>query len=188
MTYDFFAAEQDKIDILNFIFAETDLRIFDHSSPLGQKVNEYKSTDEVTAKFDLQAGGKFAITFKMWSPTFKAELIFEKVDLNPKHCKGHTFRYCTQGWGLIQLYFGGIENNHLSPSHIGHFNQKGALKWEGINLSNGKVNNWDWPEIEKTSRKLKYQIHNKLVVKKIGARGVLKAAEALQREGFLLGV
>ena len=197
MTYDFFAGETDKIEVLNFIFAETDLRIFDLSSPYGQKISEYKSPDEISSKLDLKARDKTAISFQMWSPGFKAEPIFERVDLNPRYCDGHTFRYTTQGWGLIQLSFGGtqaVEYVNISPykylalSHIGHFNQKGALRWEDINLINGKVNKWDWAEIEKTSRKLKYHIHNKLAVKKMGSRGILKGAEALQNEGFKLGV
>lgn len=187
MTYDFFAAETDKIDLLNFIFEETDLQIFELSSPYGQNINEYKSVNEITTKFDLQTGGKFALTFQMWSPRFKSEPVFRKVDLNPRYCQGHTFRYTTEGWGLIQLYFGGIENNILSLSHIGHFNQKGALDRETTNLSNGKVSNWDWPEIEKTSRKLKYQIHSKFSVKKIGPNGVLKGAEILESQGVILG-
>lgn len=192
MTYDFFAAKADKIDVLNFIFEETDLQIFDLSSPYGQKVSEYKSIGEIAAKFNLHEE-TFGLTFQMWSPGFKVEPIFEKVDLNSKKCQGHTFRYSTVGWGLIQLYFGGADTSfnlkYLHRSHIGHFNQKGALARHNLpsNSYMGDANKWNWPEIEKTSRKLKYQIHNKLAVKKMGSNGVLKGAEILEGQGFALG-
>lgn len=189
MTYNFFADEADKIEILNFIFNETDLQIFDLGSDYGQKINRYENIDTITSKFNLTE--EISITFELWSPRFKAAPNFRRVELNPKYCKGHTFRYATEGWGMIQLYFGGLKQTRfdgllqtrLYKSHIGHFNQNGASKWEGINIDNGKVNQWDWKEIEKTSSQLKYHLHNKLAVKKLGSFGILKGAENLEKVG-----
>ena len=84
------------------------------------------------------------------------------------------------------MYFGGLKNNELNQSHIGHFNEKGALKWEDTNTVNGLVSLWDWTEIQTTSRKLKYQIHNKLATRKIGSFGVLSGAGRLEKEGVKL--
>jgi hypothetical protein len=184
MTYNFFANKTDKLEILDFIFNETDLRIYDLSSTYGQEVCEYKTVDEIATKFDLDNGNKFAATFQLWTPRHKGNLIFRKIDLDPKHCNGHTLRYATEGWGLIQLYFGGLKNNELNQSHIGHFNEKGALKWEETNKVNGLVSTWDWTEIQNTSRKLKYQIHNKLAISKFEGVGVLHGASNLEKQGI----
>jgi len=184
MTYDFFADEADKIEILNFIFRETDLQIFDLGSPYGQEISEYKTVDEIVSKFDLRNGDKFAITFILWTPRFGGDLIFRKVDLDPKHCKGHTFRYATEGWGLIQLYFGGVKNNELYRSHIGHQSQKRAMTWESNNGGLGSVSKWDWSEVEKVARGLKYQIHNKMTKRKIESIGVLVGADKLEEQGI----
>ena len=97
-----------------------------------------------------------------------------------------TFRYPTGGWGLIQLYFGGLKNNELNQSHIGHFNEVGALKNEGSTTFNGKVSSWDWTEIQATSRKLKYQIHNKFATRKIRSLEVLSGADKLEKVGAVL--
>jgi hypothetical protein len=183
MTYDFFADKNDKIEILEFIFRETDLKIFDHASPYGQEISEYKNVAEITSKFDLVQGDKFAVTFQLWAPRHKGDILFRRVELDPKRCKGHSFRYSTDGWGLIQLYFGGQKNNELNQSHIGHFNEKGATKHEDLNTFNGKVSNWDWTEIQLTSRKLKHFIHNKLAVRKVGSFGVLAGADRLTKQG-----
>ena len=181
MTYDFFADKADKIEILEFIFKDTDLQVYDLGSQYGQEIRQYKTSNEIYTKFDLEID-EFGTTFQLWTPRHKGKPIFRKVDLDPKRCNGHTFRYATEGWGLIQLYFGGLKNNELKHSHIGHFNEKGALKWE----ENGLVSSWDWTEIQATSRKLKYQIHNKLATRKIGSFGVLSGADKLETQGIKL--
>ena len=139
MTYDFFANKEDKIDVLEFIFKETDLRVYDLSSHYGQEICEYKTVEEILAKHDLDYGAKFATTFQLWTPRHKGKPIFNRINLDPQRCGGYTFRYSTEGWGLIQLYFGGIKNNELNQSHIGHFEEKGALKCESTNTKNGLV-------------------------------------------------
>jgi hypothetical protein len=184
MSYDFFADKADKLEFLDFIFKNTDLHVYDSSSPYGQEICQYKTIDEISSKFDLDNGDKFALTFQLWSPRHKGKPLFRKIELDPKRCNGHTFRYSTDGWGLIQLYFGGLKNNKLNQSHIGHFNEKEALKWEDINKVNGLVNLWDWTEIQTTSRKLKYHIHSKLSIKKIGSFGVLKGADKFELNTF----
>ena len=183
MNYDFFADKEDKLQILEYIFSKTDLQVYDLGSSYGQEICNYKSVEDISAKFDLTYGDKFAVTFQLWTPRHKGQPIFRKIDLDPKRCNGHTFRYSTDGWGLIQLYFGGLKNNELNQSHIGHFNEAGALKNESSTKFNGKVNSWDWKEIQISSRKLKYKIHNKLATKNIGNLGVLLGADKLEREG-----
>lgn len=186
MNYNFYANKTDKLDVLDFIFNNTDLHIYDKDSSYGQEIYQYKTVDEISSKFNLDNGDKFANTFQLWSPRHKGKPLFRKVELDPKHCNGHTFRYSTEGWGLIQLYFGGLKNNELHQSHIGHFNEKGALKWEDINNVNGLVSLWDWREIQSTSRKLKYQISNKLATRNIGSLGVLTGADSLEKQGIKL--
>ena len=184
MTYDFFADKNDKLEIFNFILNKTDLIIYDSYSSYEQDISQYQSVDEISSKFDLINGDKFAVTFQLWSPRHKAKPIFEKIELNPKYCDGHSFRYSTIGWGLIQLFFGGIENNELHRSHIGHFNEKGAFARQDTSERNGKVSDWDWKEIQVTSRQLKYQIHNKFAVRKLGSFGILKGADILEKQGI----
>jgi hypothetical protein len=138
MNYNFFADKEDKIKVLEFIFNETDLKIFDSYSAYEQKICEYKNVQEITSKFDLANGGEFAVTFLLWSPRHKGKVLFRKIELNPKY-SSYSFRYATNGWGLIQLYFGGLENNQLRQSHIGHFTEKRALA-ERISAINGNAN------------------------------------------------
>jgi hypothetical protein len=186
MRYDFYADQTDKLTILDFIFNETDLQVFDLSSPYGQNISQYKSSNEIATKFDLVNGDKFATTFQLWTPRHKGEPVFRRIDLDPKRCNGHTFRYSTDGWGMIQLYFGGIKNNMLSQSHIGHFSEKDAAKWQEISKFNGSIKGWDWREVQATSKKLKQYIHSKLAVTKLGSIDILPGAGKLQEQGIEL--
>jgi hypothetical protein len=185
MNYDFFADKSDKLKVLDYIFKNTDLQVYDLGSSYEQEICQYKNVAEISSKFDLEID-EFGTTFQLWTPRHGGEPIFRKVDLDPKRCNGYTFRYSTDGWGLIQLYFGGLKNNELRHSHIGHFSEKRALIWENTNESIGLVSSWDWAEIQVTSRKLKYQIHNKLSTRKIGSFGVLSGANQLERQGIKL--
>ena len=186
MNYDFFASATDKENILDFIFNETELRIFDLYSSYGQEITEYKSKQEIISKFNIDTENHLPATFNLWSEQFGGKILFKKIDLNPKSCNGHTFRYSTEGWGLVQLYFEGVKENILSHSHLGHFNQKGALKWENIQNHKGKVDAWDWKVIEQGSEKLKYHIHKKLAVRKVGSFGILPGADTLEKAGIKL--
>jgi hypothetical protein len=186
MTYDFYADKTDKLSLLDFIFNQTDLQVFDLASPYGLEICQYKSSEEISAKFDLVNGDNFAVTFQLWTPRHKGELVFKKVDLDPKRCNGHTFRYSTDGWGMIQLYLGGVKNNILYQSHIGHFSEKEAAKCEGTNKFNGSVNVWDWKEVQATSKKLKQYIHSNLAEKRSGSIDILLGASKLQEQGIEL--
>lgn len=181
MIYDFSADKGDKLDILTFIFEETDLCVYDSYSEPDHEICKYKSVDEISSKFDLTNGGDSAVTFQLWSPRHKGSHKFRKFSLNPDVCNGHTFRYATEGFGLIQLYFGGLRDNELHKSHIGHFNEKGALK---INPQDAKC--CDWKEIQITSRKLKSYIRNRLSIKKMKGMDILKGANILEQQGVEL--
>lgn len=184
MNYNFYASKNDKIEILEFILNDMDLCLYDLGSVYGQEICKYKIVDEITSKFDLENGRDFALTFQLWSPRHGGKPIFRKIDLNPNYCEGHTFRYSTEGWGLIQLYFGGLENHQLSKSNIGHLTEKRAFIKESTNSVNGKVSVWDWKEIHVTSRKIKYQIHNKMEVRQIGSSAILQGADKLEKNGI----
>lgn len=182
MNYDFFADSTDKIQLLDFVFSETDLQVFDLYSDFDRKVSQYRSSNEVTEKFDLENGGQSSMVFQLWSPRFGGGFSFRRIELNPNFCNGHTCRYRTEGWGLIQLHLGERNQNRLHYSHIGHFEEKGALKWEEVQKDKGAVGQWNWTEIKATSGKLRRQVE-KMAVNKIGSYRVMRGASELRENG-----
>jgi hypothetical protein len=74
----------------------------------------------------------------------------------------------------------------LSQSHIGHFGEKDAAKWQETSKFNGSIQGWDWREVQATSKKLKQYIHSKLAVTKLGSIDILPGAGKLQEQGIEL--
>jgi hypothetical protein len=91
MIYNFFADKIDKLQILEYIFQDTDLQIYDANSLYGQEICIYNSVEEISSKFDLVNGDKFALTFQLWTPRHNGKPIFRKIELDPKRCSGLQF-------------------------------------------------------------------------------------------------
>lgn len=91
--------------------------------------------------------------------------------------KEHSFRYRVSGWGLIQLYLGGMNENEktLIHSYTNHNSEKRAIKWQETSPEMGRADKWDWQEVNKVSRNLNSYIR-KLSVSKIGSRPILENA------------
>jgi len=102
MTYDFFAGEKDKIALLTYVFENTDLQVFDLYSYYGTEITEYRTVADIVSRFNLKSD---SIYLQLWSPQFKGKIDFRSVELDPKRCKGHTFRYATGGWGLFSSIY-----------------------------------------------------------------------------------
>jgi hypothetical protein len=177
MTYDFYANENDIAKILDYIFSETDLILYELASKYGNEIKFYRETAEVLKNNSFSFSSELSKEFQLWTPRFNGDLVIQKIELNPKYCKGHSFRYSTEGWGLIQLYFGVRKNDKLPLSHLGHQSEKRALLWQDTNKNLGEVNKWNWKEVESTAKKIKYHIHNKMAVRKINSYGVLQGAD-----------
>lgn len=167
MQTDFYGIKEDKKLILDFIFSETNYQVFDDYSNFGEELKRYLSTDEIFGKFDLENGKQYEVTFGLWNSLDGTQNILKRIELNPKYCDGHTFRYSSLGWGVQRLYFGGIQNGFLNPSEFIGFNEKGAISKDQINPVNKReAHTLDWKLIRSDQRKLKNYIEKKLGVEK----------------------
>ena len=179
MNFDFYSDREDAMKILEFAFCEMDLVLFDLYSDYGQKVGRYETVADVEVRLKKDTPLPYS-HFQVWSPRHRGAPRFERVKLDPKRCEGHTFRYSTLGWGMIQLYFDYPRKTGLSPSHIGHLEERGAYSRAGVD-HRAEVAEWDWTEIRRTSGKLRYQIQRRLAVEKVSdldTRNILPGAHS----------
>lgn len=186
MDYFFYASKSDKINILKFLFKETEVRVYDFFSEYEKKICEYKSISKIVNKFDLENGNRFAVSFHLWASHHKGFVFKKKVILNPRLNNGFTYRYVSDGWGLIKLFFGGIEKDHLNVSTLGHLSKADALLWESTNTFTGRVSQWNWQQIRSTMSHIKKKIHNEMAVKRVGKIDILAGAAALEKNGIQL--
>ncbi|MEM6256268.1 MAG: hypothetical protein AAF821_25420 [Cyanobacteria bacterium P01_D01_bin.156] len=185
---EFYAIRDDILNVLDFIYAETDCHVFEKSSEFGQELREFTSTKQLAEVFNLglcHGKQKYSALLQLYTPSASDNFVIQKIALNPKYCSGHTFRYEASGWGLIQLYLGGISERGIHHSHTNHNSEKRAQKWESIYFDQlGSVDTWNWKQLSKVSRKIRYHIRNRLAVGKWGSRPILHSAQKLiDKEG-----
>ncbi len=139
---DFYATRKDQINLLDFIFSKTNFRVFQSYSDYDKELVEYKSTQEIDQKYNLgydKFGNGLHCTFQLWSPTIMEELEVRKISLN--NDTGYMFRYRMEGFALVQLYLGGVNENIITKSHIGSNSESRARTWgytAGVNWENHK--------------------------------------------------
>ncbi len=179
---DFFAARDDQIAIVEFIWAETDFRIFETASEFGEELKEFRSVKDLDAVARVGVSNRGDGTvhhLQLWSPSVMKDLEIERIKLDPSACQGHTFRFDIRGWALVQLYLGGTREQVLTKSHIGHNTETRARNW-------GHNDGVDWDALSKLSARLRYNVGRRLPVAKAPGRPVLPAAYELVERGYLL--
>lgn len=179
---DFFAARTDHQALIDFLFENTDARVFESYSEYSQELREFRSFDELAACYPVgvdEHGHGAAVLLQLWSPSVMTQLEIRRITLDPGHCQGHTFRYCIEGWGLIQLYLGGIHERIITKSHFGYNSEKRARAW-------GHAEEVDWTALAKLSHRIQYHIRRRLAVARVPGRPVLREALELARGGYVL--
>ena len=179
---DFFAVRQDLQDVIDFLYSETDFRIFELYSAFGQDLREFKAFAELDAAFDIggdKHGHGCSVLLSLWSPAVMKNPHIKRVKLDPKRCDGFTFRYTTGGWGAVQLYLGGLHGKIVTKSHFGHGTERGTR-------SLGYRSGVDWKALGKLSNRVRYHISKRLAVAKVPGRPVLPAAYKLHLSGHEL--
>lgn len=173
---DFFSVKEDQVNLLNYIFANTHFSVFESSSDFDKNLRHFKTTEELMENCKLgldNFGYGTSVTLQLWQKNIDKESFIKKIDLNKS--TGHSFRYSLQGFGLIQLYFGGIYKNMITSSHFGSFEEKGALK-HGFN------GNLDWMLLKKEFNIIANYIKRDSKIK-AGSMIVMKKAHALGKSG-----
>jgi hypothetical protein len=178
----FFATRSDLQQVFSFIFLETDFRVFESYSDFGRELREFPSFESLASSFQVGQdahGNGTAVLLQMWSPTVCAQPEIIRITLDPKKCDGHTFRHRVSGYGLVQLYLGGLYERVVTHTHYGHCNERGAARW-------GDVSNIDWKALAKISGRFQRHLGRKLAVAKVPGYAVLPGAYEKFKEGFEL--
>lgn len=175
MNYKFYAYQKDFAEVFRFIFEELGLSVFQSYSEYGQPLKEYRTVEEAISEIAELPKTQFVL----WKKDFGFDYIISKLELNPKYCNGHTFRYRIDGWGLIHFHANELKADKLEASLISHNSEKRAQAWESTKPELGRADNLDWDVINSTSRKLKNFISKKLSKGKRDGTDVLPNAKEL---------
>jgi hypothetical protein len=124
----FFATRPDYERVFAFIYGDTDFRVFESYSEFGQQLREYTSFAALANAYDVGNdlhGNGTAALLQLWSPAVMAKPAIERIKLIPHKCNGFTFRYRITGFGLVQLYLGGVHEQVVTKTHYGQAVDRG---------------------------------------------------------------
>ncbi len=186
---DFYATDGDHELLLDYIFDESLVEVYELSSDFDKPLKQFHSTGEVMKEFDrtYTNGNKWSsLHLQLYvlgsSHKFKPTKVFYKNE----NCDKETFKYKAEGYGLIQLYLSVPDKGLLSNSHTNHNTKKRAETWARTEIEIEEVAAWDFDVITKYSSKLNRYIR-KLSVGKITSRPVLSNAYKLWNNGADFG-
>ena len=175
---DFFATRADMIDLLRFLYTETDCVVFESYSAYDAELRRFSSVELLDAAYPIGSdphGHGYAIPLQLWSPSVARPPHIKRISLS---LPGHSFRYCVESAGLIQLYLGGICGDYISQSHFGHWNEAGAKQRCIL-----PATDVDWPSLRSLSARIQRHIKRHLATAKYQARYVLTHAYNALRHG-----
>ena len=153
--------------------------LYEHSSQFDCEVRAFTSVDDVKA---LLRSDEESYHFELYSPEMGGSVQFRRITLNPDAVPGKSFRYATEGWGLIQFYVHQARNGKLRPCHTNHFTEMGAGKWAPARTEVPPVDEWNWRHVTSMSSRLNRHIRS-LAVAKHGSRPILAGAHAALSSG-----
>jgi hypothetical protein len=170
---DFYALESDQHDLLAFLYAETDITVFELASEYDCEARQFKSLSELGKAFTL--GQHPAVHFQLWSPSVMAAPIIRRIDLKVPN---HSYRYAVEGLGLIQLYLDGQQDESIYHTHYGHWNEAGARARSAYS-----PNTCDWKALAKLSGRIQRHIRSRLSVATLFGRPILSQAFSAVQHG-----
>ncbi|TXK59749.1 hypothetical protein [Alkalisalibacterium limincola] len=166
---DFFAVDRDFYEVMNFVFSETDLIVYEAYSRFDMEIRRFTSVTELEAAAEDRRAGGFLL--RAWSPAVTSTPIFETFKLKPEV---GSHRTTVGGPGLVQFQQGHVERGHLHFSTFSHWNEAGALQ-RGLPGAE-EVN---WKAMRKLSGRIHRHLRNKLAVASIRSASVLEHAYAV---------
>lgn len=175
----FYAYGDDHRVVIDYVLS-LPCDLYDMSPPPNTPIAPFKSISEIEHRFNIKdwsLGSHPNLVFQIYSHDAGGKIVEKKLVAED----GATFSCKGEGWGLIQLYLGGIFREKLRESHTNHNTQKRATKWEQNYPELGDVNDWDFSAVTSLSRKLNRFIR-KVAVRKTGSRVVMDSASRFAPE------
>jgi hypothetical protein len=174
----FYATPDDVASIMDAVLGEC--RVFESYSVPDESLREFSSVSDIRdalVSYERQGFG-----LMLYAPSMKGAFVIERIHLKPGAIKGKSWREKISGWGLIQVAFGGVRGATLKPSLTNHNSERRARAWSNTVPALPPVDDWDFKEVTRISRRINRHIAGQ-AVRKQGARHVLHGADRLVAAG-----
>ena len=176
----FFAGRGDLLELLRFVYDETDCQVREAYSAPDCESRIFPSLESV-AKLSELGSWPEGPPLALWSPQVGALPVVRRIDFKPGAIPGHTHRFVVEGCSLVTLQCGGVGKGMLHVSHLGWWTEVSARAKANPKLGADRV---DWRALASLGRRLRYQVERRLAVGIAGRRAVLRDALAISQSGL----
>ena len=140
-------------ELVDAVFSGGEVRVLTPYSEIGASIREFSNAEEATAhirqELDQTRSAQLAVFYVGSGPSVQ----IERLRIKPKGSDTVTFRYRAQGWGLIYADFMELDTGSLEAG-IRVNSEKRAATWSETIPELGHPDDWDWPLVEKHTRRL----------------------------------
>lgn len=171
---DYFALDEDFYDLMQFVFEETSMVVYEAYSRIDSSIRKVSSVAGLREMETERAAGGFLL--RGWFPDAQETVTFRRIRLNPDV---GSHRTCLEGASVLQFSQGPIDRGHLKCSSISHWNEAGALQ-RGV----PDAHHVNWPVLRRNSGRITRHLRNKLAVAKVHSAVVLPHAYAAVSKGL----
>jgi len=171
---DYFALDEDFYDLMQFVFSETSMVVYEAYSRIDSDIRRVASVTALREMADERAAGGFLL--RGWFPDVQETVNFRRFKLNPDI---GSHRTSLEGASVMQFSQGAIDRGYLKCSSFSHWNEAAALQRDLPDAH--QVN---WPILRRHSGRILRQLRNKLALAKVQSAAVLPHAYAALGTGL----
>ncbi len=183
-----FGTEIDNKNILSDVLLMPEIQIFELSSPMGENIRTFDTTEQIIAEFQKpyeNGEDRRALNLNFWVIGSGPKPTIERVSLNPESCNGHTWRERSGAVGFVQFYIERQSGRKLMHSRTNTVSEARMGAVEGHHTGHDGVI-WNVQIANRASNKINRLIRKKAVAK-IGSMVVLPDAARFWETGGCLG-
>ncbi len=144
------------IGLIEFIISDSKNELYESYSDMEKEIIRFSNSTEF---YDYLLKGILNnvrnFTFGIYNPASKGKFNISKIELNPKYCKGNTYRYRIDGWAIIFIDLKLVTNSNDVECRVSVNSKKRAENWLHTNPEL-----WDWKNVESITRKIINKLKN----------------------------
>ncbi len=141
-------------EIVAAVFAQGPVVVRQAYSNFGCATREFADADALLDDLHYEPGvGDVFLQYTLYYPEAKGHTHERRIDLKPEACNGHTFRFCQEGWGLIQLQCD-FRKHPMVECRVAVNSAIRASNWSDTYPDFQSPNAWDWAVVERKAGRL----------------------------------
>ncbi|WP_298330489.1 hypothetical protein [uncultured Dokdonia sp.] len=150
--------------LIEYILSDSKIEFYESYSEMEKEIVQISKYSEFLKYFENSISeNKKQLKFGIYYPEAKGKFYIDKIKLNPKYCNGKTYRYNTNGWGVIYVHLD-LQKSKIE-CRVSVNSKTRAQNWTSTNPEFGNPELWEWKIVENNARKiitrLKKTTHNK---------------------------